>query len=198
MKLVLAALGLLAASPVLAKADMVSFATGEQLAGIQGTTVEAALSFGPIKFVPWALIDGGRFEGMAMVQFGGTPDSLVIGLLVGSSYDRVRGSTPYFGGEIRGKLKLPYMMFLFRLAERNTKEGLLARFANIGLEAGPPELLVRLAYQPIERNRVVTHRLALKATIAYRRNIKVGVEVRQYLDGSNRKGALAEVSIPLQ
>ncbi len=183
-------------TPLITRADVVSFATGEQLAMVQGTTVEGALSYGRLKFVPWALLDGSKFEAMPMWQFGGTPDSLVVGPFVGMSYDAT-GTTPYFGAEIRGKLKLGPSMFLFRFAERHTRERMLSRFANLGLEAGPKKFRVRLSYQPIRRNDTTTQRLALKATVPYR-GVKIGLEVRSSLDGHQRKGAMLDLVVPLK
>lgn len=183
-------------APLAVRADAVSFATGEQLAMVQGTTVEGILSFGTLKFLPWALLDGSKFEAMPMWQFGGTPDSLVVGPLVGMSYDAT-GTTPYFGVEIRGKLKLGPGMFIFRLAERHTRERMLNRFANLGLEAGTKQFKLRLSYQPIRRNNLTTQRLALKATVPYK-NVKIGLEVRSSLDEHQRKGAMLDLVVPLK
>jgi hypothetical protein len=187
--------------PLAARADSFLFATGEQLAMVQGTTVEGSLSFadlvgGRIKFVPWALLDGSKFEAMPMWQFGGTPDSLVVGPLVGMSYSST-GTTPYFGAEIRGRISFGFSTLLFRLAERRSRESLLNRFANVGLEAGPKPMKFRLSYQPIMRNRQTTQRLALKSTLAYR-SAKIGLEVRSTLDHLQRKGAMLDLVIPLK
>lgn len=182
--------------PSVSHADAISFATGEQLAMVQGTTVEGSLSFGRVKFVPWALLDGSKFEAMPMWQFGGTPDSLVVGPLLGMSYDAT-GTTPYFGADIRGKFKLGPGTFVFRLAERHTRERLLSRFANLGLEAGSKPLRVRLSYQPLRRINLTMQRLALKATAPYR-SVKIGLEVRSSLDEHHRKGAMLDLVIPLK
>ncbi|MBI4426088.1 MAG: hypothetical protein HY567_00780 [Candidatus Kerfeldbacteria bacterium] len=177
-------------------ADAIAFYFGQQLAGT-GSAAEATINRGAIAFVPWLALDGSKFETLVMARYADSTATVAFGPLLGSNNNPKSGATPYFGAEARGKVQLWHSRFIFRLVERHTKEALLARFANIGLEAGPPQLLVRLSYQPIQRNRVVTHRLALKAVTSYR-NAKVGVEIRQNFDGSNRKGALAEVVIPLK
>ncbi len=176
-------------------ADSVSLFFGEQLAGT-GSAAELTLGSGSVVAAPWLALDGSKFEAMPMWQFGGTPDSLVIGPLLGMSYDKT-GTTPYFGMEIRGKLKLGPGMFLFRLAERHTREKLLNRFANLGIEAGPRQFKARLSYQPLRRNNLTVQRLALKATVPYQ-GAKIGLEVRSSLDEHHRKGAMLDLVIPMK
>lgn len=182
--------------PFTAHADAVFLSFGEMIAR-QGSSAEGSLSFGPVMFAPWISLDGGQFEGMPMIQFGGTPDSLVIGPLVGSINSSQTGAKPYFGAEIRGKLQLWRSRLIFRLAERHTREALLSRFANVGIESGPKACIIRVSYQPIERNHGWTHRLALKATTPYK-STRIGLEVRSNLDITRKKAALADISIPLR
>lgn len=185
---------LLVCVPSLSRADTVSFFLGDQLAR-QGGAVEGNLSVGPIVFVPWATLDGDLFEGMPMVKYQGSKHLVTVGPLLGSINNAVTGGTPYFGGEVRGRVALWHSTLHFRLAQRNTKEAMLNRLANIGLEAGTPTLAMKVSYQPIERSNVVTHRLALKASAVYM-TTKLGLEVRTTLDRTTKKSAVVDVTIP--
>lgn len=182
--------------PCTARADSIGFYFGEQLA-VTGSAADATINCGPISIVPWIFLDGSRFEGLVMVRYADSTNAVAFGPLLGSRNDPITGATPYFGAELRGKLGLGKARFLFRLAERHVREGMLNRFANLGLEAGSKKLAVRLSYQPIERQDVWTHRLAFKATTSHR-NATIGLEVRSSLDATHRKGALVDLSVPLK
>lgn len=186
------------ALPSCVNADQIMFAFGGQLAG-QAGAVEGNLKVaGPVIAVPWATLDGNKFEVMPMIQIKQPRITLAIGPLIGSNNNPVTGATAYFGGELRGKVQLWRTTLLLRLTQRQTSTVRLSRFANIGLEAGNPHLKIRVSYQPIDqplqgRSNWID-RVALRALTTYRRAI-IGVEVRQNLDGTAKKTAMIDLTL---
>gem|GEM_PF-5477403 len=149
--------------------------------------------------VPWATLDGSKFEVMPMVQIKRPGVTLAVGPLMGSINNPATGATAYFGGELRSHFQLGRVALLVRLTQRQTSTALLSRFANVGLEAGNPYLKLRVSYQPINqpiqgRSNWID-RVALRAMTTYRRAV-IGVEVRQNLDGTAKKTAMIDVALP--
>lgn len=184
--------------PSCVNADQVALAFGGQLAGQVGSIEGNLKVAGPLIAVPWATLDGAKFEVMPMVQIKQPRVTLAVGPLVGSTNNPTTGATAYFGGELRSRFQLGRVALLVRLTQRQTSTALLSRFANIGLEAGNPHLKLRVSYQPIDqplqgRSNWID-RVALRALTTYRRAI-IGVEVRQNLDGTAKKTAMVDLTL---
>lgn len=186
---------LISSTPRPSSADNLGLYLGEQLAGIGGA-IDATLERGPIAYVPWALLDGSKVEGMVMARYADSRLTFTVGPLLGQT-STAAGARLYYGAEIRGKFRRGPLTLVYRLAERHTRRDLLHRFANLGLETELHRLRYRLAYEPIYRQHVLTNRLAAKVTAPFR-GARIGFELRQELNGTGRKSGLAEIIIPLK
>ncbi|MFH0829510.1 MAG: hypothetical protein V1907_05070 [Candidatus Kerfeldbacteria bacterium] len=175
--------------------DAVSFFFGEMPAAT-GSAAELTLGSGPVIVFPWATLDGSKFEGLVMGQHADSALKVAVGPLVGSTNNSATGATLYFGAEVRGSFRYRAASLVFRLAERHTRETRMSRFANVGIEWSRDSSSVRLSYQPIARSASWEHRIAMRVQVPYKK-LRLAVEVRTTLDAHHRKGALAEVRLPI-
>lgn len=182
--------------PSPASADNVAVYLGEQLAGVGGAA-DVTIEREAVVLVPWSLLDGSKFEGLAMARYAPDPSfNVAIGPLVGS-INAKDGATPYYGGEVRGRVQYRSTSFNARLAYRRVAESRMSQFANLGLEQSWAKLAVRASYQPLQKLGSWEQRVAGKITVPVRQ-LRFAVEVRTSLNGLHRTSALLEVRIPLK